>query len=128
MGDKHDHDDPQYASKEPVVAFALYKPKPGKAKELEVLVAKHIPTLRELGLVTDRAPVLVRSTDGTLIEVFEWRSGEAIGRAHQHPKLAMVWEAMGAIAEFPPLSALPEANGRFPGFAPVNLGSKEKVS
>ncbi len=126
MGDKHDEH--LHAGDEPIVAFALYKPKPGKANELEALVAKHIPTLRSLELVTDRTPVLVRSTDGTLIEVFEWKSGSAIGRAHQHPKLAQVWEAMGAIAEFPPLSALPEANGRFPGFAPVNLGAKEKVS
>jgi quinol monooxygenase YgiN len=128
MGDKHDHDDHHHGGKTPIVAFALYKPKPGKSKELEALIARHIPTRRELELVTDRAPVLVRSTDGTFIEVFEWRSGEAIGRAHQHPRLAMVWEAMGAIADFPPLSALPEANERFPGFAPVDLGAEQTVS
>jgi hypothetical protein len=118
MGDGHDH-----GGNTPIISISLYRPKPGKAKELEALVARHMPTLRELGLVTDRAAILARSEDGTIIEVFEWRSGEAIGKAHQHPKLAQVWEGMGAIAEFPSLASLPEANGRFPNFAPLDLAA-----
>ncbi len=110
-----------HAGNTPLICISLYKPKPGKAKELEALVSRHMPTLRELELVTDRPSTLARSDDGTLIEVFEWRSGDSIGKAHQHPKLARVWEAMGAIADFPSLGALPEANERFPNFAPVDL-------
>lgn len=124
MGDKHDV---HTGDDKPSIAIALYRPKAGKAKELEALVERHIPTLRQLELVTDRPSVLARSQDGTLIEIFEWRSGEAIGKAHTHPKLAQVWEAMGAIADFPSLSSLPEANGRFPNFTPVHLGAAAKV-
>ena len=80
-----------------------------------------MPTLRRLGLITDRPPVLVRSANGTYIEVFEWATAEAAGLAHQHPEVAQVWEAMGRIADFPPLDSLEESKGRFTHFTPVDL-------
>jgi hypothetical protein len=39
--------------------------------------------LRNEGLVTDRAPTIVRARDGAIIEVSEWESREAIGRSAQ---------------------------------------------
>lgn len=54
----------------PVVAMAIYKPKACKSAELEALVREHWPTLHECGLATDRHPIIGKSSDGTIVEVF----------------------------------------------------------
>ena len=105
----------------PEVVFALYRPHAGQDAELRRLIARHLPVLRKLELVTDRPPILVRARDGTYIEVFEWRSEESARLAHEHPEVAKVWEAMGEIADFPALESLAEARERFSHFEPVAL-------
>jgi hypothetical protein len=103
----------------PQVVFALYRPREGKDDELRQLIAHHLPTLRRLGLVTDRPAVLVKSKNGTYIEIFEWRTSEAAGQAHHHPEVDRIWDAMGKIADFPALESLEEVKGQFPHFQPV---------
>jgi quinol monooxygenase YgiN len=103
----------------PAIVFALYKPNPGKDAEMLQLVARHSPTLRKFELITDRAPVICRSANGTIIEVFEWVDGDAHKRVRQHPEIAAIWEKMGAIGGMPTLGSLPEANDTFPHFEPV---------
>src|SRR4029453_6220986 len=102
--------------KEGTLAFAMYRPKAGKEQELQAIVDEHMPTLRQYGLVTDRPAIRARSADGTLIEIFEWASLEAVSAAHQHPAIAKIWERMGPIADFPSMKDLPEAGQPFPGF------------
>ena len=104
---------------DPEVAFALYKPHGGKDAELLRLIAEHLPTLRRLELVTDRAPMLLRSTNGTYLEIFEWRSSKAARVAHEHPEVAAIWESMGEVAEFPLLESLEESRIQFCHFTPV---------
>jgi quinol monooxygenase YgiN len=99
-----------------VLAFATYKPKAGQDKALLELVKKHLPILRELQLATDRSNYIAKSKDGTIIEVFEWTSMNAINAAHQHPAVANIWEKMTMIADFIPMNSLPEAGRPFPGF------------
>lgn len=105
----------------PEIVFALYHPHEGRDGELEALLGEHLPVLRRLELVTDRPSILVKAKNRTYIEIFEWRSKEAAGVAHEHPEVARVWEAMGRIADFPGLDSLEEAAGKFPHFEPVNL-------
>ena len=57
-----------------VCVIVAYHPKPGKEDELLALVRSRVPNLRKEGLVTDREPVIMRSRDGTIIEVSEWKS------------------------------------------------------
>ena len=102
------------------VVFAVYQPNPGKSAELEALIKKHVPLLREFGLATARQPIIVKSKNGTYIEIFEWESKEAVERAHHHPGVATIWEAMGKISTFGKLSALEEAGAPFVHFEPVN--------
>lgn len=106
----------------PEIVFALYRPHPGKEKDLEALVARHLPVLREHELITPREAIAARASDGTIIEVFEWASAEAAGQAHEVPAVAKVWEAMAQVADFATLASLPEAGTRFPHFAPLHLG------
>lgn len=69
----------------PQIVFALYKPHDGKDADVRRILVDHVPTLRRLELATDRPSILVKSRNGTYIEVFEWSSGGAAGLAHEHP-------------------------------------------
>ena len=104
----------------PEIVIALYRPNEGGDEELRALIDEHIPTLRRLELITDRPAILCRSKDGTYLEIFEWRNANSSSRAHEHPEVARIWEAMGEIAAFPALSEVPEAGGRFPHFTPID--------
>ena len=86
------------------------------------LLRKHWPTLRALELVTDTPEQVFRSVEAdrppVIVSVFEWVDAEAAERAHEHPDIADIWEAMDAHCE--------HRDGRpameFPHFAPLRLG------
>ena len=102
-----------------VVVIVAYRPKPGKENELVDLVGSRVPTLRKEGLVTDRAPTMMRSRDGTIIEVSEWKSREAIDAAHKNPNVLAMWNKFFAICDCVPLKTVAEAEEMFAGFEPV---------
>ena len=103
------------------IVFAMYRPNEGKDADLRALIAQHVPALRALGLVTKRDPVLVKSRNGSYVEIFEWISDDASRSAHEHPQIAEIWEQMGVVGTFGRLSQLAEANSEFPHFQPVEL-------
>jgi quinol monooxygenase YgiN len=103
----------------PVLVIACFKPKPGKADKLLEVLRDHQPVLRSQGLVTDRAAIVMRAADGTIIEVFEWKSQAAIEAAHSNPEVHKLWARFEAVCEYVPVNSLPEAAQMFPGFVPV---------
>ena len=102
-----------------VVVIVAYRPKPGKENELVDLVRSRVPTLRKEGLVSDRVPTIMRSRDGTIIEVSEWKSREAIDAAHKNPDVLAMWNQFFALCDCVPLKSLAEAEEMFAGFEPV---------
>src|ERR1700746_2543841 len=102
-----------------VVVIVAYRPKLRKEKETLELVRNRVPTLRKEGLVTDRAPTIMRARDGTIIEVSEWNSHEAINAAHKNPNVLAMWNKFFAICDCVPLKTLAEANEMFAGFEPI---------
>ena len=100
----------------PIVA---YRPKPGREAELLRLVRERVPTLRREGLATERAPVILRAKDGTIIEVSEWKSREAIEAAHKNPRVLAMWDKFFAVCDCVPLKTVPEAETMFAGFEPI---------
>jgi quinol monooxygenase YgiN len=102
-----------------VVVIVAYRPKPGKENELIDIVRSRVPTLRKEGLVSDRVPTIMRSRDGTIIEVSEWKSREAIDTAHKNPNVLAMWNKFFAICDCIPLNTLAEANEMFAGFEPI---------
>ncbi len=104
------------------LVIACYRPRPGKREELMAAVGAHLDVLRDEGLVTDRTPVLMRAADGTLVEIFEWESPEAIEAAHANPRVAELWERFEASAEYVPVADIAEARGLFSEFEPVETG------
>jgi len=105
----------------PAIVFALYKPHAGKDAELLALVQRHYPTLRKYELVTGRVPIVARSANGTIVEVFEWVDQDSHKQAHEHPEIAAIWERMDVVGEMPTLGSLPECAHSFPHFEPVNF-------
>ena len=99
--------------------IVAYRPKPGKETELLELVRSRVPTLRKEGLVTDREPIIMRARDGTIIEVSEWKSQEAIDAAHKNPNVLAMWDKFFAICDCVPLGTLAEAEEMFPNFEPL---------
>ncbi len=102
-----------------VVVIVAYRPKLGKANRTVELVRSRVPTLRNEGLVTDRTPTIMRARDGTIIEVSEWKSQEAIDAAHKNPNVLAIWSKFFAVCDCVPLNTLPESAEMFAGFEPI---------
>ncbi|MDX1534389.1 MAG: antibiotic biosynthesis monooxygenase [Thermoplasmata archaeon] len=104
-----------------VMVISVYRPKPGKDAALLEALKTHLPILQGEGLATDRPSQLMRAEDGTMIEVFEWVSQEAIDSAHENDTVKAMWADFEAACEYGNLASLPEAQGPFASFEPVNL-------
>jgi len=102
-----------------IVVIVAYRPKPGKEEELLELVRNRVPTLRKENLVTERVPTIMRAGDGTIIEVSEWKSPEAIDAAHKNPNVLAMWNKFFALCDCVPLNTLAEASEMFAGFEPI---------
>lgn len=102
------------------IVIACYKPKPGKEAELDVLMKTHLPILRKEGLATDRKSIIMRASDGTVVEVFEWVSDEAMAAAHENTAVQKMWQAYAEVCDYVPLSTLKETNDLFAAFTPLN--------
>jgi quinol monooxygenase YgiN len=103
-----------------VCVIVAYRPKPGKEQEILKLVRDRVPTLRNEGLVTDRVPTIMRAQDGTIIEVSEWKSRDAIDAAHKNPNVLAMWERFFAACDCVPLNTLGEAKEMFASFEPID--------
>ena len=101
------------------ISVACYRPKPGCEDALLQLVRDHLPPLRSEGLVTGRAPIVMRAADGTIIEIFEWVSQEAIAGAHGNPVVLDLWKRFEAVCRYETPSNVPEFRNMFSHFEPV---------
>jgi quinol monooxygenase YgiN len=102
-----------------IIVIVAYRPKAGREKDLLEIVRSRVPTLLQEGLVTDRVPVIMRAKDGTIIEVSEWKSREAIEEAHKNPRVLAMWDKFFAVCDCVPLKTVPEAEMMFAGFEPM---------
>jgi hypothetical protein len=106
------------------IAIACYKPRPGCEQALLDLVRNHLPPLRAEGLVTERVSIVMRAADGTIVEVFEWVSKEAIAGAHSNPVVLDLWKKFEATCSYVTPSNLPEFQNMFAHFEAVDGGAK----
>ena len=101
--------------------IVAYTPKPGREPQLIAAVKKHLQVLHVEQLVTDKPGYVMRAGDGTIVEVFEWRSAEAITRAHTNPAVQALWAEFGAACDYTPLAKLKESHEMFAEFDAVSL-------
>ncbi len=99
-----------------ISVLAIYRPKPGNQAALEAEVSTHVPALRRLGLATAVPSLVLRASDGAIVEHFEWADQAAIDAAHEHPEVQEMWGRFGEICEFGTLADLPNASAMFPEF------------
>ena len=102
-----------------VMVIALFRPKPGMAAALDGCTRDHLPILRAQGLATARPSVVLRASDGTVLEIFEWVSAAAIESAHTNPAVLALWERYAACCDYVTLGDLAESSTMFPSFALV---------
>jgi len=101
------------------ISVACYRPRPGCEDMLLDLVRDHLPPLRSQGLVTERASIVMRAADGTIIEVFEWVSQEAIAGAHSNPVVLELWKRFEAACWYETPSNIVEFQRMFSHFEPA---------
>jgi quinol monooxygenase YgiN len=104
-----------------LITMALYQPHVGKEEQLNDVLKKHIKTLEAENLITSREPIRAVASDGTVIEIFEWKSEQAKDAAHESPVVMKVWNEIMEIAEIKSLSSLEESKHSFPTFAPYTF-------
>ncbi len=102
------------------IVVVVYKPREGKSKELEDLVAKHVPILRKEGLATERHPVVMRAADGSIVEVFEWLSSKAIDDAHNNERVQELWGEFEKVCTYERPDSLPEFRELFSSFESID--------
>lgn len=101
--------------------IVAYTPKAGKEQQLLAAVKKHLHVLRTEGFATDKPAYVMRAENGTIVEVFEWQSAEAIQWAHGNPAVQSLWGEFGEACEYTPLTKLAEAHKMFAEFEAVDL-------
>ena len=101
--------------------IVAYTPKPNKQEQLMAAVRKHLHVLKEEKLITDRPGSVMRAGDGTVVEVFEWRSADAIKQAHSNPAVQALWAEFGAACDYTPLANLRESQQMFAEFESVSV-------
>ncbi len=102
------------------IVIVAYKPLAGKQKALDRLMETHANILQSEGLVTARHPVIMRAADGTVIEVFEWKSQQAIEAAHSNAAVNEMWQKYAEVCEYIPIASVPESSNLFSEFTAVN--------
>ncbi|CAD5280720.1 MULTISPECIES: putative quinol monooxygenase [unclassified Imperialibacter] len=101
------------------IVIVCYRPKPGKERTLKKLVKNHVPALKREGLVSDRLPVTMKSKDGTVVEIFGWKSAEAIQAAHSNPVVQEMWKEFQEACDYEIPVNIEEFNGIFSEFSPL---------
>ena len=80
--------------------ICAFRPRPGKDADLLEVLRTHMPTLRSQDLITDRPASLMRAEDGTILEVFEWKSAEHTRQAHENPVVREMWNRFEACCDY----------------------------
>ena len=100
------------------IVIVGYKPKEGKVEALRQLMREHLPVLKSQNLVTDRASIMMEAKDGTIIEVFEWKSQSAIDQAHTNPEVLKMWGKYAEACDYIPVGSIEETMSLFSNFKP----------
>jgi hypothetical protein len=100
--------------------ICTYRVRASTESEFAELLRSHWGTLRRLELVTEERSLVFRSIEEppTYVEIFTWVEG-GFTRAHEHPDVLALWEAMDPLLE----ERDHAPKWEFPHFARVALGA-----
>lgn len=103
------------------ILVVVYKPFRGKEEQVLDVIRHHLPVLREEGLATNRKPIVMRSADGSIVEIFEARLAEAIQQATYNTKIQELWMKVAKISEFTKPAEIPEFQTAFSQFESIDF-------
>jgi len=103
------------------IVIVGYRPFQGKELELVNLAKRHWETLKKENLVSPRKPVIVKSKDGTVIEIFGWKSKEAMEEAHSNEAVQKMWAEYSKVCEYVPFGEVCESQDLFSEFSPLDF-------
>jgi quinol monooxygenase YgiN len=101
--------------------IAAFRPKAGQQDALRTVLERHRRVLRAEDLVTDRPPYAMLAADGTIIEIFEWRSADSIAQAHRNTAVQALWAECDTHCNYVPLADLAESRHPFAEFESLDL-------
>lgn len=104
-----------------LIVIASYKPKDGMEEELLDVLRDHMPILSMENLITDFPAIILKSKKGIYLEIFEWKSQEAINKAHVNENILELWKRFEKVCTYINLSDIEECKGLFASFEPVEL-------
>lgn len=79
----------------------------------------HWDILNNEGLVSTRKPIIAKAKDGSIVEVFGWKSAEAIQAAHENEAVQKMWSAYAKVCKYIPVSKIEESHHMFSEFTPI---------
>ncbi len=79
-----------------------------------------MPILKSQHLVTDRKPIVMQAEDKTIVEVFGWKSAEAIEEAHTNPEVQKLWARFSEVSDYEIPVNVEEFHSLFSAFTPIN--------
>lgn len=103
------------------IVIAAFRPKQGMQQQLLDVVEKHWHVLQGRNLVTERPRIAMQAADGTVVEVFEWRSAEAVAQAHRDPDVLALWSEFEAACDYVPIADVPESQRLFSEFSALRF-------
>ncbi|WP_222931363.1 hypothetical protein [Xanthovirga aplysinae] len=63
----------------------------------------------------------MQAEDRTIIEVFGWKSKEALEAAHSNAAVQKMWGEFSQVCEYIPIGSLNESANLFSEFTPLNI-------
>jgi hypothetical protein len=61
---------------------------------------------------------MMEAADDTIVEVFEWKSSEALESTYTNPAIQAMWQEYADVCKYIPISEVEEAGDLFSEFAP----------
>ena len=99
--------------------ICVYRPKAPDDGQFRRKLDKHLEVLDAGGYLASRRHLILESeTDGAILELLEWKSSDAAGRAHDDPGVMAIWAELSEAADIIALKDLAEADRTFPHFRP----------
>jgi hypothetical protein len=101
--------------------IVVYRPKKGKEAKLKEVLKDHLPLLRRQGLATERKSIVMQATDRSVVEVFEWKSAQAIEDAHTNPEVGKLWDRFSEVCDFDQPMNVKEFKEMFSEFETIEI-------
>jgi hypothetical protein len=101
------------------IVIVAYRPKPGKKDALITLARSHWSVLDGQGLVSDRKPIISKAEDGSVVEVFGWKSEDAINQAHTNEVVQQLWTEFAEVCDYIPVGDVKEGSQLFTELTPI---------